>query len=164
MAVGEWKRVLEAFGRDLAHGLYHFSGPHFLSVKLNIGGFLQLDKSSGLSWSCTCLKPVPSSPDLDTLCFYFLGARSPLTCLYQWVSSNIISKPDSVPYRSHPAGGLAGPKGPLLLGRQDQGCAWDLCRPEVPTGIPLALPQRQLPRKFNSASQQPSKGVQLPAS
>jgi len=96
VAVGEPKRVSVASGRDLTHDFYHFPGPHFLAVKLNTGGFPQLDKSSGLSWSCTCLKPVPSSPDRDTLCISFLGAHSPLTCLSQWVSSSIILKPGSV--------------------------------------------------------------------
>lgn len=70
-----------ASGRDLTHDFYRFPGPHFLAVELNTGGFPQLDKSSGLSWSCTCLKPVLSSPDLDTLCFSFLGAHSSLTYL-----------------------------------------------------------------------------------
>lgn len=83
-----------------------FLDPHFLSVKLDIGGFPQLDKSSGLSWSCTCLKPVPSSPDLDTLCFYFLGAHSLLTCISGFLQVSFQSQ--TLSRRSHPAGGLAG--------------------------------------------------------
>lgn len=43
-ALEEPKRVLVAFGRDSANDFYHFSGFHFLPVKLRIGGFLPLNK------------------------------------------------------------------------------------------------------------------------
>lgn len=37
-AVGEPKRVLVAFGRDVTRDFYHFPGPRSLAVKLNTGG------------------------------------------------------------------------------------------------------------------------------
>lgn len=70
MVVAELKRVLAEVIRDVACD-FCFSRPHFHEAELSTG-FQQPNKSSGLSWSCTCLKPVPSSLDLDLLCFYVL--------------------------------------------------------------------------------------------
>lgn len=61
-----------ALGRDSAHAFGHFSGPHFLPVKVSVAGFLHLNKSSGLSWSCTCLNPV-RLPQTLTPVLLFLG-------------------------------------------------------------------------------------------
>lgn len=57
-----------------------FSEPHFLEVELRIV-FQKWNKSSGLSWSCTCLKPALSSLDPDILCC------AHLSCSSEWILS-----------------------------------------------------------------------------
>ena len=72
VAVGEPKSLLIAFDRDVVHNYHNFYGPHFLPLKLGMVGFLQLVKSSGWSWSCTCFYQF-GLPQTWHPVFLFLG-------------------------------------------------------------------------------------------
>lgn len=68
-----WSWGNEVHGGGLGQGLnrdFWSPQPHAVAVVLSTEGFQQVKRSSGLSWSCTCLKPVVF-PDLGTLCCCF---------------------------------------------------------------------------------------------
>lgn len=137
----------EVCGGGLGQGLnrdFWSPQPHAVAVELSTEGFQQLERSSGLSWSRTCLKPVVF-PDLGTLC-----------CLF----SSDLPQPHGCSWRARPEARLFAVDTAQLWGWPGlrERCSWE-AEPGLLPGLSLRmLSQRRLPGRRDCASRQPAKG------